>query len=85
MTVRTDLAVQQLLESVYIWFSLIIKMLIVGLWVISQLYYVNTIEYHYPYTVKQALVTTSIKQKLVLCDRNFYFPSQCISYQYNLY
>jgi hypothetical protein len=31
------------------------------------------------------LVTTSIKQKLVLCDFNLYFPSQCISYQLNLY
>jgi len=29
-------------------------------------------------TVKSALVTTSIKQKLVLFDLNFYFPSQCI-------
>jgi hypothetical protein len=36
-------------------------------------------------TVKPALVTTSIKRKLVLCDHNFYFPSQCISYQLNLY
>ena len=30
--------------------------------------------------VKPALVTTSIKQKL-----NLYFPSQCVSYQLNLY
>jgi hypothetical protein len=36
-------------------------------------------------TVKPALVTTSIKQHLVLCDLRFYFPSQCISYQLNLY
>jgi hypothetical protein len=28
-------------------------------------------------TVKPALVTTSIKQKLVLCDLNLYFPSVC--------
>ena len=32
-------------------------------------------------TVELALVTTSIKQHLVLCDLRFYFPSQCISYQ----
>jgi hypothetical protein len=37
------------------------------------------------YTVKPSLVTTSIKQHLVLCDFNFYFPSQCVSYQLNLY
>jgi hypothetical protein len=30
-------------------------------------------------TVKPALVTTSIKQKLVLCDLNLYFPSQYMS------
>jgi hypothetical protein len=36
-------------------------------------------------TIKSALVTTSIKQELVLCDHNGYFPSQCISYQLNLY
>ena len=36
-------------------------------------------------TVKHALVTTSIKQKLVLYDLNLYFPSQCVSYQLNLY
>jgi len=29
---------------------------------------------------KLALVITSIKQSLVLCDLNFYFPSQHISY-----
>ena len=32
------------------------------------------------YTVKPALVTTSIKQLPLLCDLNFNFPSQCISY-----
>ena len=31
------------------------------------------------------LVTTSIKQELVLCDLNFHSPSQCISYQSYLY
>ena len=36
-------------------------------------------------TVKPPLVTTSIKQLVVLCDLNFYFPSQCMSYQLNLY
>jgi hypothetical protein len=35
-------------------------------------------------TVKPALVTTAIKQHLVLCDLRFYFPSQCISYQLNI-
>jgi hypothetical protein len=35
-------------------------------------------------TVKPTLVTTSIKQKLVLCDLNLYFPSQCASYQLNI-
>jgi hypothetical protein len=35
-------------------------------------------------TVKPALVTSSIKQKLVLCDLNLYFPSQCVSYHLNL-
>lgn len=35
--------------------------------------------------VKPALVTTSIKQKLVFCDLNFNIPSQCISCQLNLY
>jgi len=35
--------------------------------------------------VKPALVTTSIKLKLVLCNVNLYFPSQCVSYQLNLY
>jgi hypothetical protein len=34
----------------------------------------------YGYTVKPALVTTSIKQQLILCDLNFDFPLQCISY-----
>jgi len=32
------------------------------------------------YTVKPALVTTSTKQELVLCDFNFNFPLQCILY-----
>ena len=36
-------------------------------------------------TVKPVLVTTSIMQKLVLCYVNLYLPSQCISYQLNLY
>ena len=36
-------------------------------------------------TVKPALVTTSIKQWLVLCDLNFNFPLQWISYQLHLY
>ena len=31
-------------------------------------------------TVKTALVTTSVKQQLALCDLNFKFHSQCISY-----
>jgi len=30
------------------------------------------------YTVKHALVTTSIKQSHVLCDLHLNFPSQCI-------
>jgi len=36
-------------------------------------------------TFKSALVTTSSKRELVLCDHNLYSPSQCISYQLNLY
>ena len=36
-------------------------------------------------TVKHVLMITSIKQKLVLCYLNLYLPSQCMSYQLNLY
>jgi len=41
--------------------------------------------YVFTFTVKPALVTFSIKQQLVLCDLDFYCPSQCILYQLNLY
>ena len=37
------------------------------------------------FTVKPALVTTYIKQTLVLCDLAFYYPTQYIPYQLNLY
>jgi len=37
----------------------------------------------FPSIVKPDLVTTSIKQSLVLSVLNFYFPSQCILYQLN--
>ena len=30
-------------------------------------------------------MTTSIKQLLALCDLNYYFPSQCISYQSDIF
>ena len=40
---------------------------------------------NYTNTMQPVLVTTSVQQSLELCDFNFIFPSQCISYKFNLY